>query len=202
MVKSSVNLARKLQPAKKSACKSCGLYLNQPPLLDKAQKPQVFWVGLSAVKLNDGDIELPLASYTRTGELIERIEMPLRKETSFYKTNLVKCLPLMGKKIRYPVKKEMEKCFPNFEVELELLNPSIIFLLGKQVATFVLKQFTDKKVDFSPDFKYKKITVGSITFVPVHHPSYILVYKRKMINQYIKNIRKIVKLEKLGKALE
>jgi uracil-DNA glycosylase len=44
----------------------------------------------------------------------------------------------MNDKIRYPLKHEMEKCYPNLVNEIAIVNPSAIFLLGKLVAPFPL----------------------------------------------------------------
>lgn len=162
-------------------------------MLDVVQNSHIFWVGLSAVQFDEGIKQLPLSPITRSGALIDSIESSLRDHISFYKTNIVKCLPLKDGKIRYPLEHEMEKCFPNFQFELDVLNPSVVFLLGKQVATFVMKKMGIKEVSLSENFKYNPIEINGTFFVPIHHPSYILVYKRKLLNFYIKNIQSICK---------
>jgi len=182
-------LNQKIKPCRK-VCKTCGLYLNQLPVLDFLKSSHIFWVGLSAVQFDKGIEQLPLSPTTRTGALINTIEETLKTEISFYKTNLVKCVPLKGDgKIRYPIEHEMEKCFPNFQFELDTLNPSVVFLLGKQVSSFVLKKLGVKEISLPENFKYKAIEVNGTFFVSIHHPSYILVYKRKQLNSYIKNIQ-------------
>jgi uracil-DNA glycosylase family 4 len=188
-IKYSQDLSRTLNPCKNRICKACGLYLNQLPVLDKAKKSNIFWVGLSAVIFEDGVKKQPLSPVTRSGSLIEQIENGFEFENSFYKTNLVKCVPLKNDKIRYPVGHEMEKCFPNFQFELEVLKPSVVFLLGKQVATFILNKISDKEVVLAENFAYTPIQINNIKFVPVHHPSYILVYKRKLIQNYMEGIQ-------------
>ena len=190
-VKYSLDLPQKVKPCRK-VCKACGLYLNQLPVLDFLKHSHIFWVGLSAVQFDEGIEHLPLSPTTRTGALISSIEEPLKQEMSFYKTNLVKCVPLKDDgKIRYPIEHEMEKCFPNFQFELDALNPSVVFLLGKQVATFVMKKHGVKEFELPDNFKYKAYEINGVSFVPIHHPSYILVYKRKLLKTYIKNIQKI-----------
>jgi uracil-DNA glycosylase len=191
MVKYSLDLNQKIKPCRK-VCKACGLYLNQLPVLDFLKHSHVFWVGLSAVQFDEGIEHLPLSPSTRTGALINTIEETLKSEISFYKTNLVKCVPLKDDgKIRYPIEHEMEKCFPNFQFELDALNPSVVFLLGKQVANFVMKKKGIKEIELSDNFKYKSFEINGVSFVPIHHPSYILVYKRKLLSSYIKNVQKI-----------
>lgn len=190
---SSLDLSQKIEPSKTKNCKACGLYLNQCPIFDNAQESQVFWLGLSAVRCTEGVNDQPLSADTRSGALIELIEKPLRRKFSFYKTNLVKCLPLKEGKIRYPRRSEMEKCYPNFEFEMDLLKPSVVFLLGKQVASFVMKKHSDEEVILDKKFRYTSININDINYIPVHHPSYVLVYKRKHLNKYIKGLRKLCK---------
>lgn len=177
-----------LNTSEKRICKACGLYLNQLPVYDKSIGSKVFWVGLSSVLIEGEDEKVPLSPKTRSGALISRIELPYLDDVSFYKTNVVKCLPLENNKIRYPLKHEMEKCYPNLVEEISFLKPSIIFLLGKQVAQFILKKHKIDNFALNNDFNYEAFTIDNILFVPVHHPSYILVYKRKFIENYIKGI--------------
>lgn len=192
-VKYSLDLNQKIKPCLK-VCKACGLYLNQLPVLDFLKYSNIFWVGLSAVQFDEGVEHLPLSPSTRTGALISTIEEPLKDEISFYKTNLVKCVPLKDDgKIRYPIEHEMEKCFPNFQFELDTLNPAVVFLLGKQVSTFVMKKLGVKEISLPENFKYKPIEVNGTFFLSIHHPSYILVYKRNQLQNYIKNIQSICK---------
>lgn len=152
----------------------------------------MFWVGLSAVKIEDDELNVPLAPTTRTGALIKQIEGNANSETSFYKTNLVKCLPLKGEKIRYPSKKEMIDCFPNLLSELEFLKPKIVFLLGKQVSDFTLSMYNQRCQGLDSEFNYASFQIEEVTFVPVHHPSYILVYKRRFVENYISGITSLI----------
>lgn len=153
----------------------------------------MFWVGLSAVAFNDDEEKLPLSPFTRSGALVAEIEKSFYKDLIFYKTNLVKCLPLKKEKIRYPLQHEMEKCYPNLELEIKELRPSTVFLLGKQVASFVFEKLGGEEVAFSETFRYKGLTVNGVTYVPVHHPSYILVYKRAHIDKYKRGVQSFFK---------
>ena len=175
---------------KRRKCEACGLFLNQLPVYDKSKKAHVFWVGLSSVLITE-DVKVPLSPNTRTGALIEQIETPFREDISFYKTNVVKCLPLSNNKIRYPLKHEMEKCYPNLQDEIEALKPSVIFLLGKQVANFVLGKHSAKILKLDENFDYEAIEIDGVHYVPVHHPSFIQVYRRKKVDFYIEGISKI-----------
>lgn len=171
-------------------CQKCGLCYNQKPLMDVEKQCQIFWVGLSAKKKMT-DLEKPLSPETNTGRLIQQIE-ELCDEIVTYKTNLVKCLPLTAEdKLRYPNQSEIDCCFENLISEINAMTPKIVFLLGEKVYLSVAKHLNisfDKWNDF--EYHYKKI--DGIYFVPIHHPSYIHVYKRKRIDEYIKGVEKII----------
>jgi DNA polymerase len=169
-------------------CQGCPLYNNQAPLLDTNTDADVFWVGLSAVKVGSIKKETPLSSKTNSGKLISEIEQK-NKRVDFYKTNLVKCLPLEEGKIRYPNKSEMKACCKHLISEISEFKPKLVFLLGKQVSDFIIK---DKNLKYSDEFNYQVVVKGNTTYVPVHHPSYILVYKRKKTDAYIKGITQVI----------
>jgi uracil-DNA glycosylase len=182
-----------INPKRSNSCKACGLYLNQFPLLDSKTNADIFWVGLSAVQTDDDDNRhIPLSPSTKSGKLIQDIELSNSMELVFLKTNLVKCLPLNENKIRYPQLLEMNKCYPNLEKEIFKHKPKIVFLLGRQVADFVYKKNSLKLQTFASDYSYKGVYVDDILYVPIHHPSYMLVYKRKYIQDYIKGVRNII----------
>ncbi len=89
----------------------------------------------------------------------------------------------------------MKDCYPNLELELEVLNPKIVFLLGKQVSDFVLSQNGFRVANFDPDFDYLPQLIGDTVFIPIHHPSYILVYKRKWVDKYVRSICRLISKE-------
>lgn len=171
-------------------CQKCGLCFNQKPLLDSEKKCQVFWVGLSAKKM-DSDTEIPLSPETNTGMLIKKIE-EVCEDVITYKTNLVKCVPLTEEhKLRYPNSKEIDNCFEYLIDEINTMSPKIVFLLGEKVYSSVGKHL---KIDFEKwnDFEYHYTEYRGTYYVPIHHPSYIYVYKRKQMDKYVKNVKKMI----------
>lgn len=161
---------------KVKSCKKCDLCKNQKPLLDYIKVCDVMWVGLSAKMVDDLDSSIPLDIDTNSGKLINEIEMQ-NKTITFYKTNLVKCLPLKENgKIRYPSNEEMSLCINNLFIELNIVKPKIVFLLGNVVSKFVLDYINKNKFNIG------------IKFISIEHPSYICVYKRKYKNDYINKI--------------
>lgn len=172
-------------------CTNCMLCKNQRPLMQICNTAEIFWVGLSAVIVSDSS-ETPLSSNTNSGKLINSIEFFL-PTVSFYKTNLVKCVPLEGGKIRYPSLPEMKSCHFHLKDEIDYFKPKVVFLLGKQVASFVLKGYGITDVSFNEDFNYTHYMIDGIKYIPIHHPSFILVYKRKRLSTYMEIIETIIR---------
>lgn len=159
-----------------TSCRNCHLCSNQLPIIDKKEECDVMWVGLSAKKVKDLEISYPLEEDTNSGKIIKEVEDRL-SNVKFYKTNLVKCLPLDETgKIRYPNIEEMNACINNLIKEIQFLNPKIVFLLGNNVSNFVEKYIHKNNIKL--DIYFKKI----------EHPSYIYVYKRKNKQDYINRL--------------
>lgn len=174
------------------SCNKCSIRCNQQPLIQKRKSSKIIWVGLSAVSATKLFDEEPLSKFTRSGALINDIE-EMYDKASFYRTNLVKCLPLdKSGKIRYPNKEEIENCIEYLEMEIKYFKPEIVFLLGKMVAKSVLKKFVDVSYSaLNKDFEYEEFKDHQdVKFIPIHHPSYMLIYKRKYIDNYKHQLRK------------
>lgn len=138
------------------------------------------WVGLSAKKVTDISISVPLENNTNSGKIIEQIEQQI-PNYNFYKTNLLKCLPLdENNKLRYPTVNEMDKCIKNLIYEIDIIKPKLIFLLGRKTYNYVYKYFKNNSLD-----------ANNIYYI--EHPSYIYVYRKRLINEYISKIVEIIK---------
>ncbi|VEN74875.1 Uracil-DNA glycosylase, family 4 [Candidatus Desulfarcum epimagneticum] len=171
-------------------CDRCCLRENQLPLLDNTKSADIFWVGLSAVKVENIKNDTPLCEKTNSGKLISAIEETMGN-VSFYKTNLVKCLPLNESKIRYPNSKEMSACYDHLIYEINAFKPKVVFLLGKIVSDFIAKREKITIGPLHPNFEYIKLNIINTTIVPIHHPSYIQIYKRKKVNNYMSAVKNI-----------
>jgi Uracil-DNA glycosylase len=105
----------------------------------------------------------PLQSGTISGDLIDKIIVGINAEC--HKANLVNFAPLDEKgKLRYPTKSEMDIGYEYLQELIREVNPDICILLGDKVS------------------KYLSNKLNSIS---IKHPSYIAVYKRKYIDEYI-----------------
>lgn len=159
-----------------SNCNECNLCINQKPLMDRLRKCDVMWVGLSAKRVKDVNVNYPLENNTNSGMLIEEIERK-NPNIKYYKTNLVKCLPLgEDDKIRYPTREEMSVCIKNLFMEIEIVKPRTIFLLGDIVYKFV------------NNYMKKNNIIINANIVKIEHPSYICVYKRTQKGKYIAKV--------------
>lgn len=177
---------------KTGKCRTCRkrITLNKDP--DKAL---VMFVGLSSKPGAE-----PLCSSTNSGKLISEIEQLVSKVFSVYKTNLVKCAPLdTNGKLRYPTSEEMKSCLPHLLAEINHYQPKVIIPLGGQVAKFMLGELMSNPrfSGFSNDFCYETIHFNGHVILPIHHPSYVWIYRRKRIAQYIGSVSNLL-LESAG----
>lgn len=148
------------------------------------------WVGLSAKKASNAEVIAPLHVSTRTGKLVAEIEAQCH-HVCFYKTNLVNFPPMDHEgKLRYPTLEECELCYPEFQDELQATDPRIVLLLGHKTATFILDNLGLPMPMLS--FDYHAVERGGRWYVPIHHPSYIMVYKRKEKEKYIQSVRNVI----------
>ena len=159
----------------------------------KNKKIDVMWVGLSHKQEKNGNKFYPLGEDTNSGKVIFEIEKSLPK-LKFYRTNLVKFAPTdKNNKLRYPTISEMENDFPLLRKEISELSPKIIFLLGSKVAEFVIKKRGQKLIKSREDWQSYEVAILKETFlVSIFHPSYVYVYKRKNIDEYIDAVRRII----------
>ena len=172
-------------------CNKCNLCNNQRPLVEKLRKCDIMWIGLSAKIVNDVEHAYPLCDDTNTGKIIAEIEANLR-EVSFYKTNLVKCVPLKeNNKLRYPTVLEIKRCIEHIREEIKTVEPQMVFLLGTKVIEAMEKQL-GKKLNKWEEFSYSPTSIDGIVYVAVHHPSYMHIYRRKYIELYIQNIVELI----------
>lgn len=158
----------------------------------------VLWVGLSAKFSKNGDILPPLDRSTSSGKLLSEVEN-LLPNFVFSRTNLVYFPPLdQDNRLRYPTLTECKQCLPRLIEEIDLCQPKIVFLLGKQVSNFFLKnEVISAQKGYLNDFS---VVGKKIKYVLVPHPSYILIYKRKEKELYIRRLvltaKTVVKIEK------
>lgn len=150
------------------------------------KKHDIIIIGLSSQKDKKGHELLPLDIKTNSGKFIKQIEDELAHLT-FHKTNLVKYVPLdKENKIRYPTIEEFNSCFNHLESEIEKVNPKIIILLGEKVANFITKKYKIEKE------KYKATQYKDKQIICIDHPSYLMIYKRKQIENYSDKIIKLI----------
>lgn len=132
-----------------------------------------------------------LCPSTNSGKLIGEIERHVASAFNVHKTNLVKCAPLdANDKLRYPTHGEMKACLPSLLAEIEHYQPRVIVPLGGQVAKFMLANLlsTPRFDGFAEDFNYQTYALAGGIVVPVHHPSYILVYRGKRVQEYVEAV--------------
>ena len=88
-------------------------------------------------------------------------------------------------------RKEIDSCFEHLISEIRTMSPKIVFLLGEKVYSSVGKHL---KIKFEKwdEFEYHYKEYEGTYYVPIHHPSYIYVYKRKRMEEYVESVKRII----------
>lgn len=150
------------------------------------RRPLVYFVGLSAKPMCEH-----LDPETRTGNIIEQIIHDLPSVLAV-KTNLVKIPPVdQGGKLRYPNPAEMQSGWNELQDEMHRTFPSLLVMLGQQVSFFLRSQMgvQPTKPRLPSDFSYESyLSRSQFNILSVHHPSFIYVYRRKDIKNYVNNV--------------
>ena len=150
------------------------------------RKPLVYFVGLSAKPMCEH-----LAPETRTGNIIEQIIHDL-PSIEAVKTNLVKIPPIDQEgNLRYPNPNEMQSGWNELQDEMNQTFPNLLVTLGQQVSFFLRSQMgvQPAKPQLPSDFSYESyLSQSQSNILSVHHPSFIYVYRRKDIENYVENV--------------
>lgn len=151
-----------------------------------SERPTVYFVGLSAKPNCDH-----LSTQTNTGSIIAQIIRGLPDVTSV-KTNLVRNPPLDQEgNLRYPGIKEMERGWKDLQNEMSQMSPDLLVTLGQQVSFFLRTQMgiQPAKPRLPADFSSKTYLSQSEPYLlSVHHPSFVFVYRRKYIENYVNSV--------------
>lgn len=150
-------------------------------------RADIFFTGLSAVRSTQPDHDEPFAASTRSGKLLRDIVDELDGPRVYY-TNLVKCLPLWQDRIRYPLRSELELCFSHYTAELANLSPTKVVLFGRQVSNFIADKLNLQFRRPRGEFEFPVAQLGGVELLSAHHPSYVLVYKRRKLDLYKRRI--------------
>ena len=113
------------------ACRSQILLMAQAPSEDGVRKSGIHWVG------EDGRVRRPggvfLDNYLK--QLGYSVDPEVTKFARPYTTNVLHCwTERRGKRDRQPTSDELQNCRQWWEMEIELVRPRVIILLGKPAA--------------------------------------------------------------------
>ena len=150
------------------------------------KKPLVYFIGLSAKPNYDH-----LSPQTNTGNIVEQIIHGLPDVTTV-KTNLVKAPPLDQRgNLRYPNFSEMEQGWKELQNEMDQMFPNLLVTLGQQVSFFLRSRMgiQPAKPILPADFSSKTyLSQSEHHLLSVHHPSFVFVYRRRYIDNYVNNV--------------
>ncbi len=145
-------------------CTFCELYRNRnKPVFARGNGKDVFICGMCPGP-EENKVGSPFVG--TAGKILDTILNRVFSSPDFYITNLVKCFVTPGISLK---KEWMSACLPYLLVQLHIIQPKVIVLLGGDVAQYLLA--TDSKIGqlrTMNNLSYMKIPV-----VCTYHPSYL-----------------------------
>lgn len=92
-------------------------------------------------------------------------------EDVFYLTDIVKCCPSDN---RRPKPEEIRNCANYLLSEIQLINPTVILILGKEALNFFIKHYkldlTEKMTKIHNENGYKIVRCSGFQLIPLIHP--------------------------------
>ncbi len=186
--KEFLELPNSLQALKKQAqnCYLCSLSKGRNHVVFGEGNPQakIMFVGDVPLEIEDNTGAIFLG---RGGEILTTIiekVLNLSRE-QVYITNLLKCHPLLTKKVH---KSEFYTCKAYLFKEIELVEPKIIVTLGERAYHYLTNDFTALK-----EVRGTVIKKDSYSIVPTYHPNFLLKnpsFKR----EFFLDLKKVQKL--------
>lgn len=148
-------------------CTKCNLRntCNQVVFGDSNPKAKIMIIG-EAPGAEEDKLGKPFVG--RSGQLLNKIleACNLDRNKDVFISNIVKCRPPNN---RIPTIEEINTCLPWLKKQIEIINPSIILLLGATALKVVLGEKYKITKDHGKWFKWEGINV-----IPTYHPSALL----------------------------
>jgi DNA polymerase len=164
-------LEEKLKKLKKlekeiKECTKCELHKNRTnPVLGEGNPNAVLMFVGEAPGADEDKQGRPFVG--RAGKLLTKlIEQAGHKREEFYIANVNKCRPPGN---RTPTIEEQEACFPFLEMQIQIINPKVICLLGAAAA----RAFLNRNVAITKERGQKIIWKDKILIL-TYHPAYVL----------------------------
>ncbi len=148
------------------ACKRCDLYQNrkQAVLGEGNINAKLMFIG-EAPGGDEDKLGRPFVG--RAGKLLTKlIEATGHTREEFYIANICKCRPPSN---RTPSTEEMEQCFPYLLIQIEVISPKVLCLLGSTAARAFLK----RNVSITKERGSLMNWNGKFLYL-TYHPAYVL----------------------------
>ena len=164
-------------------CKKCRLWKIRKHAVPGEGNPhaKIMFVGQAPGRTED---ETGRPFVGRAGKLLTELltKNGIKREDVFI-TSAIKCFPPAN---RMPKKDEIESCAPYLEMQISLIKPKIIFLLGNVSVNTVLED-----AGRLGEIHGTKIMKDGTTYIPTYHPAAALRFpwiKRKLDMDFKKQL--------------
>lgn len=170
-------------------CTQCCLHENRTNIVVDRGNPDTKILVIGEAPGENEDLQ-GKAFVGRAGQLLDKIMASIGLDTNkdTLIINVVKCRPPEN---RAPVEAEAKACRPYLDLQIKLVNPRIILLLGATA----LKHIIPEKKKFSMEEEAGKFFTHpdfpEIHFMVLYHPAYLLYDPRKKepMWQHVKKLK-------------
>ncbi|MCD6549392.1 uracil-DNA glycosylase [Candidatus Micrarchaeota archaeon] len=124
-------------------------------------------------------------------------ELGLTRDKVFI-TSVIKCRPPNNRK---PTREEVLACSPYLDMQIQVIDPEVIFLLGSVALGYAVDRFNlpvERSVRMNSIagsvFVVNDFVLGRTTLVPFYHPAYLIYNRRKTdeVNNLLNKLRVLI----------
>ncbi|MDD3607372.1 MAG: uracil-DNA glycosylase [Candidatus Moranbacteria bacterium] len=178
-------------------CKKCRLSQTRNNVVpgEGNQKAEIMFIGEGPGK-NEDEQGKPFVG--AAGKFLdEMLQLIGFRREDIYIANVVKCRPPGN---RDPLPDETEACWPWLELQLKLIKPKVIVLLGRHSATRFIPNIHISGEHGQP-FRKNIPSLGKIILYPCYHPAAAL-YNGGLRQTLVKDFKKIPKILEIARQTQ
>lgn len=152
-------------------CKKCDISVKNEflPCWRDGDKNDILFIG-EAPGHTENKSKVPFTG--QSGTLLRRFVKLYNLNSSSSFTNVIKCQPPRN---RNPYTYEILNCKPYLLDDINKVEPKLIVIVGLVALEVIL----NKNIEVMAPYINKPFIVGTVVFIPIYHPSYILRENRE-----------------------
>jgi uracil DNA glycosylase superfamily protein len=158
---------------------------------------QIAWTGISAQRDRRGKKVAPLSSATPTGQVVDRIASKCPAGVNHRKLNFLDRVLLdEAGKLRPPHQSELDANIEPFVKAMKASRSSIFVFLGSHIRSAFQAMHPERSFENNTVYH-----LNGMQLLFIHHPSYVRIYRSRMLNEYISEVAETIASAVSGELL-